>query len=323
MKNIQRTTKEKVLLSLSLAGGCGIFPFAVYRLLSREWAIGIIDLIASIGMFTLFIYVFKTHKIEYATRILSGLTLSAVIFSVNLLGAQQVYWAFPAVLSFFYLLKPRNAIFFTLIAIVMIFPILYQQTTLKTLGTMMAPLFVSISFAYFFAVQMEAQRKLLLEQATKDPLTGAGNRRALTEKLEQLIALFQRTGNKVTMLMIDVDHFKIINDTHGHNAGDRFLTKITQVFKARIRISDSLYRFGGEEFIIVAEDTDINDARILAEEIRTTIDNNDMILETPGTISIGIAELKPEETDEQWIKRADQALFKAKQSGRNQVCISG
>lgn len=107
----------------------------------------------------------------------------------------------------------------------------------------------------------------------------------------------------------------------GHNTGDRFLIEMTKLFKSRIRVSDSIYRFGGEEFIVLAENTGVKDAVILAEQLRTATESYKIKSDNMITVSIGVAELKENETDEQWIKRADKALFRAKDAGRNTVCI--
>ena len=316
----KRTTREKVLLGFSLGGATGVSPFAIYRILEQQWLIGLVDLFAAIGMFSLFFYVHKTHKIELASIILSIITLLAVVFSIHIKGSAQAYWIFPVTVSFFYLLKPKLSLVFTVITIILILPVLLKENHSLTNGLLIVPLLITISLAFIFSKEMNQQRLLLLEQTTKDPLTGIGNRRALTEKLEQLIALFQRTEHKVSLLLIDVDYFKVINDTYGHNAGDNCLIKIAALFKSRIRVSDSLYRYGGEEFIVVAENTEITDAIILAEELRSTLEIVKFNVATPITVSIGVAELKTNESYDKWIQRADVALYKAKNSGRNKVC---
>lgn len=322
MDNIKRTTKEKVLLSLCLGGGLGVLPFVIYRLSAQEWVIGAVDLLAVMGMLTLFVYVYKTRKVKLAANLLSLITLTAVVLSIHIKGIQQAYWIFPVMVSFFYLLKPYPGIVYTFLVLILTAPILFQQSTTLSLGMILVPLGITVIFAFIFSKEMDHQSCLLKEQAMKDPLTGSGNRRALSEKLEQLIALYQRSGNKVALLLIDIDHFKAINDSYGHNIGDHFLKEITRIFKTRIRISDSLYRFGGEEFIVLAENTDIKEALILAEKLRSTLQNYKIISKKVVTVSIGVAELKPDETDEQWIKRADLALFVAKDSGRNTVCAA-
>ena len=188
--------------------------------------------------------------------------------------------------------------------------------------TLLVTLSITNLFAYVFATGMAKQRKQLLVLATIDPLTGAGNRRALKDKLEHVIASNHRNPGKISLLLIDLDFFKKVNDNFGHNAGDMFLTEITRLIKSRIRAVDSLFRFGGEEFIVIAENTDVNAANVLSEVLRNTVEASEIIPKTTVTISIGVAVIREDETDEQWIKRADKALFKAKENGRNQVCFA-
>ena len=317
-----RTTQEKILLRLSLGGGLGILPFAIYRFIIQDWLIALMDLTASLGMLTLFTYVIYSRNFELGTKILSALALTAVVLTIYIKGAEQQFWLFPAIISIFYLLNPKTGAIFAIATIIVVMPIIFQQTSMVTLGTMLVTLTISISFAYIFSSQMAHQSLLLVQQATKDPLTGAGNRRALSEKVKQLIASYQRTGNKVTLLLLDLDNFKNLNDTFGHNIGDQFLIGMTKLLKSRVRTSDSLFRFGGDEFIIVAESTGLNEAQTLAEELRLSIEKTKIIAEATVTVSIGIAELSMEDTNEKWIKRADNALFKAKEIGRNKVYIA-
>ena len=317
-----RTTQEKILLSISLGGGLGILPFAIYRFITQDWLIAFMDLSASLGMLCLFTYVIYSRNFELGNKILSAIALTAVVLTIYIKGAEQQFWLFPALISIFYLLKPKTGAIFAITTMAVVMPIIFQQTSMITLGTMLVTLTITISFAYTFSSQMAHQRQLLVQQATKDPLTGAGNRRALSEKVEQLIASYQRTGNKVTLLLLDLDNFKNLNDTFGHTIGDQFLIGMTKLLKSRVRTSDSLFRFGGDEFIIVAESTGINAAQTLAEELRLSIEKTKIIAEATVTVSIGVAELNMEETDEQWIKRADNALFKAKEIGRNKVYIA-
>ncbi len=322
MVDLNRTTQEKVILGISLAGCLSLLPFIAYRILIQEWLLVFVDLMASIGLLSLFLYVYVSRRVIFASGLLCAIVITAIVVSIYIKGIEQSYWLYPICISFFYLLKPRLGIIYSLITIILVLPVINQSGNLLILGQMLVPLTITIVFAYIFSKEMANQRNLLQEQATKDPLTGIGNRRALSEKMDQLIALFQRTGNKVSLLLIDADHFKIINDTYGHNTGDLYLIEMTKVIKSRIRISDSLYRFGGEEFIVVAENAGIKDALILAEELRATIQSHKIKSDKIVTISIGVAELKSNETDEQWIKRADIALYKAKDLGRNTVCAA-
>ncbi|MDD5305961.1 MAG: GGDEF domain-containing protein [Deltaproteobacteria bacterium] len=164
--------------------------------------------------------------------------------------------------------------------------------------------------------------------ATIDGLTGLHNRRRLGEYLPRLVERSQRAGMPLSVLMMDVDHFKRFNDTYGHPAGDRVLEVVSQVILARIRPTDLGARYGGEEFVIVLPETPLAGARIAAERLRlaicaTAIESHDGRALPPVSVSIGVAELSPEEKEDGLVARADAALYRAKRSGRNRVEVAG
>ncbi len=315
--------KLKIIIGISMAGGFGILPFGIYRFLQQDWLMGTLDLVASVGMMILGLYVYLSKKIDFAVHIMLIVTLIVLVFTMYNKGIEQAYWIYPALASSYFLLKHKSAALFSCFGIALIMPVLYQQASPLTFAAIMTTLVITLAFSYIFAAEGNSHQKLLLELVVKDPLTGAGNRRALADKLDTLIASFKRTGSKATILLLDIDHFKKINDLYGHSAGDNFLVELTNTLKSRIRVTDNLYRYGGEEFIIVAENTQLDAGLILAEELRVTIEKAKLIPETYATLSIGIAELQTDESEDHWINRADDALFKAKKSGRNLVCISG
>ena len=168
--------------------------------------------------------------------------------------------------------------------------------------------------------------ELLKKQSIKDPLTTLYNRRYMEEILPQIIASAKRKNTKIGFLMIDIDYFKKVNDTYGHDAGDRVLQTLSHIILNSIRESDIPVRFGGEEFLIIL--TDLNskeDLKKVAEKIRETIQNTKFNIGKEiikKTVSIGGA-LFPDDCDKPWecIKYSDLALYKAKNSGRNQTVI--
>lgn len=166
----------------------------------------------------------------------------------------------------------------------------------------------------------EKNRELNLLSMT-DKLTGLLNRHAIDPIIKKEISRNKRSNNPVSLLIIDLDHFKLINDTYGHAAGDKVLTTIAQALSDMIRGTDSLARWGGEEFLLVATDTRILKATALAEKVRQTIENLNIDAMTI-TASIGVAEFHPDETFHQWYERCDKALYLAKDSGRNRVKVA-
>lgn len=162
---------------------------------------------------------------------------------------------------------------------------------------------------------------LLQQLVTVDPLTGLENRRSLMDFTESQLKLAQRYKSFFSIMLIDLDYFKKINDTYGHLVGDEILKNIAKILKDILRNVDHIGRFGGEEFIVILPDTNLKNAVVVAEKVREEIaiflhKIGDYIIKT--TVSIGIASYNSLDDDvNQIIKRADQALYKAKSSGRN------
>ena len=166
----------------------------------------------------------------------------------------------------------------------------------------------------------------LREAATRDPLTGAATRALLEDTLEREASLVRRHGGALALLMIDVDRFKGINDRFGHPAGDRCLAAIAECIARRIRSSDVLFRYGGEEFCVLLPRTGEGGARRLAERVRSAVDT----LRIPAgegmirpTVSLGVAAALPGDGAAELMAKADAALYRAKRSGRNRVFAAG
>jgi diguanylate cyclase (GGDEF)-like protein len=155
--------------------------------------------------------------------------------------------------------------------------------------------------------------------ATYDSLTGALNRRAVIEAGELELARCRRNQASMALLMIDLDLFKVINDTHGHPVGDRVLIDFVARIKPLLRQPDQFGRFGGEEFLAVLPETSLAEANVVAERLRAVIETNAGEL-PPCTVSIGISVIQPGDTGlDDIITRADAALYQAKRAGRNRV----
>lgn len=169
------------------------------------------------------------------------------------------------------------------------------------------------------------QRKKLEELAIQDPLTGLHNRRYFMMSATEHHRLAIRNGHPLCILMVDLDHFKRINDTFGHASGDQVIRLTSDVLRNELRASDILARFGGEEFIACLPETELSDARVAAERIRSSLEGSTVpAADDKGTVlrvtaSIGVAASTSPESLDRLIERADQALYAAKNRGRNQV----
>jgi diguanylate cyclase (GGDEF)-like protein len=164
-----------------------------------------------------------------------------------------------------------------------------------------------------------------INSAHKDPLTGIGNRAAMNTALHREIELASRHNRSLGMILIDVDHFKSINDTYGHAAGDYCLQSLMKCAEKSVRISDLLFRYGGEEFVIVLPETDEAGVLRLAKRIRRRVERLETTYQNQlirMTISLGITTLRDSDDEKTLFTRADEALYQAKQDGRNCIRIA-
>jgi diguanylate cyclase (GGDEF)-like protein len=164
--------------------------------------------------------------------------------------------------------------------------------------------------------QYERQLEAL---ATTDTLTGMANRRHIEQLVKEASARADRYGEPVTMILCDVDHFKTINDLHGHQAGDQVLVEFSQRIRQHLRSCDSVARWGGEEFLILLPQTTLAAATTLAEHLRQRMADSPFADVGNLTASFGVAEHIRHETEAEWFRRVDDCLYDAKRGGRNQV----
>lgn len=309
-------------LILSAAGALGVLPFAVMRWMASDWMIAIIDTAIVAGFVSLGTFIYRTRKVRAASVAIAVLCLAGTLLTIYVRGPQQIYWAYPAMLASFYLLKPWESLILALALVAFVTPQLLALLPPFQVATIVISILVAMAFAFAFSSMNSRQQEKLMRLATRDPLTGAGNRHALHSKMKDVIGSFERHGLPSTLILLDIDHFKAVNDAHGHATGDEVLRRVTQIMSLRIRLTDSLYRIGGEEFLVLANGQNIEKASTLAEDLRTLIEANTLAPGLSVTVSVGVAELHSGELHNSWLKRADRALYSAKNAGRNTIRLA-
>jgi two-component system cell cycle response regulator len=183
-----------------------------------------------------------------------------------------------------------------------------------------------LHFRLHDSVELEAVRQTQA-LTVRDPLTGVFNRRHLHERLWSEAAFARRHGTPLTLILLDIDHFKRINDSYGHSTGDAALLLLAQALTALTREEDVLARYGGEEFALVARGIDRNDAVVLAERIRQSVADQRLLTERGPisfTVSVGVAhsEIGEDAEAQRLFEAADRALYTAKDAGRNSISIA-
>jgi diguanylate cyclase (GGDEF)-like protein len=181
-------------------------------------------------------------------------------------------------------------------------------------------------FKYLSGSDVEAQyHETIFNMTITDGLTDVGNKKRLDQMVQKEIPRAVRHNRELSLLMVDIDHFKEVNDTYGHLAGDSVLRDLAGILQKRLRPDDELGRYGGEEFAAVLPETSLAGAVKIAEDLRRLVEEHAFIVEGEQirvTVSIGAAALKPGMDAKAFFRAADEMLYKAKNSGRNKVCPS-
>lgn len=300
--------------------GLVVAPFCVIRALNSEYLNALIDLAIVVVSVSSAIYTWRHGEVTKVISIVTSLLYSAgAVIVAHLNDPIFVFWLFPALLANVFLLNATPALSANVLAIAAIIPIALQLPSITATLAMLASLLMCASMAYLFALLTHRQHLQLQSIATQDPLTLLGNRRSMDEELQLSIEDFARNQTPATLIVLDLDFFKMVNDKFGHNVGDGVLVELATLLKKRVRRTDRIFRFGGEEFVVLARNTPLKDALQIAEQLRARIEAEIKDPEGALTASFGCAQLLPEENSEDWFVRADKAVYQAKQQGRNCV----
>jgi diguanylate cyclase (GGDEF)-like protein len=248
---------------------------------------------------------------------LAGVAVAWLMFDSS---AVMRLLAVPLIFAFHFMLEQRHAVILNGLFLAGALPLLLLQPGTGEPVTIAAVLLLSSVTAGFFATVVRRQLRRLEEQTATDTLTGAFNRRHFDTRLTEEVQNRKRHGRPASLIIFDIDHFKSINDSFGHDTGDRVLRILVDTVKARVRLTDEVFRVGGEEFGILLPDTRIDSALKLAQDITDMIAKVRVIEGGPVSISCGVGELQPEERSAEWVKRCDLALYTAKNEGRGRVC---
>lgn len=295
-----------------------VLPFGVWRLVSGNLSVGLMDLAIVVCLAATVAYAWRSSNPVRAAALLAA-SANAGCLATVILQPHGLMWMYPTLLANFFLLPRAWAVAQSILtfALVVMFADVFESRT--HLASFLASGTLATLFAYIFASGSRAQHLEMTELASHDALTGAGNRRAMEEELERVVAAHRREPRPVGLAMMDLDHFKRVNDTSGHDAGDRVLQAFAEIVRANTRGSDRFFRYGGEEFVLLLPGANAAELHRVSDKLRATIAAGLSHDGSPVTVSIGAAVLGQGETSRHWLERADAAMYRAKQGGRNRV----
>lgn len=307
-------------LAVAAAASALLLPFAMNNVIQGRWLLGVwSSVIILVLVYAAWRARTKQQSADPSVWLVAATILIFLVLSIQHQGLVGVLWCYPTVLAFSVMFSERHAHLLNCILLLAVGTVSLPVTGPDLWPRFIISLLSVIVFASLFMRVIERQRLVLEQMARIDPLTKLNNRNQLRHHLEQLADESRAQGAPVSALMLDVDWFKKINDSFGHAAGDDVLCQVACAMRAHTRTADQCFRVGGEEFLILLDHCDLQCARSRAEHLRASIGSQSIVPTRQVTVSIGVAELEPDEAISNWLKRADARLYAAKREGRNRV----
>lgn len=316
--------RERMALRLSQLAGAVASILWAYQLFNGRYVL-VALLSAFVPLVWMNAYWLDTRRRPLVPYVwLTLLIGSGACFATWYQGYYGVFWSFPILFGTFFLLPRRQA---TLLGVALTL----AMTTVAVLKLGWPPALRAFAamgltlLMIYWALGIIAElQRALREQAITDPLTGAFNRRHLQAELARLAQPGEGASHTHSLLSIDIDHFKLVNDRYGHAEGDSVLRRLVAAIAARKRASDLLFRTGGEEFMLLLYRTSSAQARAIAEDLRERLESQAWLPNGDSvTISIGVNTWRPGQGVDEWLLGADRALYEAKREGRNRVTMAG
>jgi len=311
--------RVRVMYALSILTLVFLVPFAVYDLMRGRVALGISVLVV-VGAFLVDGYAVRHLRpppIPYAFLLVP--IAAAIALSLAQLGVIGAFWCYPAVLFFYFVLPRWQALACSLALLLMGTVMVHRYLSMRITIRFAVSLILTIVIVDIILQIVHELERRLMEQAIRDPLTGAFNRRHMELRLAEAPESYRRHASMTAILILDVDHFKRVNDTLGHKAGDVVLKGIVSAVRSRARKLDLVFRMGGEEFLLLMPQTTETDAAAVAEEIREAIAIAPLLDAQKVTVSIGVGGLRAGDSVDTWVRDTDAAMYAAKEAGRNRV----
>lgn len=338
-ENAEEVRKAYIINAFTFVGILFVFPLGINAFLASLYPLAFALLSITMILVLNYFYFKVAHHENIAAFAISIMFFLLMTYLVYAGGVSDTgpLWIYPLPIIIMFLLGFKRGLLYMTLFFVLISFILFALNgsilkasypdafKIRIILSLMLVTFLASAYEYFrekaFTTMQELSRKLE-EASYQDHLTEVYNRRGIHKELENACKLFTTEQKNFSILLCDIDHFKKINDTHGHMAGDEVLKRVALEIKTMIRKDDALARWGGEEFLILLPHSDITIAHAVGEKIRKSIENTSFSYDEKMiaiTVSIGIAEKNKETPINHIINQADEHMYQAKKEGRNTV----
>ena len=316
---LNQTARQSMIMLQAMISFIAIMPFTAWRFIDGQYTKGLIDIGILMVLLILGYMGYRGIQIFRTSLLMAFMYTAGLFIAIATLGPETVLWLYVVGVAVHLILRMQEALLFNAIQIIGVMLLWQEQDGLLVMTTLVTFIIV-VLFVLTFSGRMGHDNRILKDIATRDALTGAMNRGSFDSELTSIKELSERFNKHFSLIIIDIDHFKSVNDTFGHPVGDEVLKRLVAHIKQFTNDFEKVYRYGGEEFCIIWSH-DENESLVFAEQLRQSIEHTRLLRERPLTVSMGISSFDSQQPVNQWIRQADIALYHAKENGRNQVCI--
>lgn len=296
-----------------------LFGFCLYDLFVGNVVFSALIAVVAAVIAANTLHLYRTTRALVPFTVINLTALGALEWGILTLGLEVTLWAYPLAIVNSFVSERRPARILMAVGIGVLLPTVALVLPPEAAVRFAATYLMVCLFSDMAVSSLERLQDRLNDLAIRDPLTGAFNRRCLDLRLDDAIEQHRRGLGAFSLIALDVDHFKQINDGFGHDAGDQVLVRLVETVQERLRAVDALFRMGGEEFVILCRGTAGRQAHGLAEAVRCEILAADLLPDRAVTVSLGVVEYDDTKGKHDCLRRADQNLYRAKQCGRNRV----
>ena len=321
ISRLKNDSQLRLIVLLGLTTAAAVAVFSVYRLWQGHWSAAAIDLVIVAVLCGPVIHALRTGDTRRSGLVLCVINSIACAAASWVIGPTASQWLYLVLMSNFFITTPAPALVsnIALTIAVLSMPHLFGSPLQTVAVAVTATL--STLFAYLFALRVREDQMKLETMASLDVLTGVPNRRMMERSLTAAVERRLEGEGSFGLVILDLDNFKGVNDTFGHAAGDAAIADLATILKFEMRRNDSVFRFGGEEFVVLVTVSTREELHAVTERLRLAVRKG---LRGPGgriTVSLGAALLGSEDRWQEWFSLADAALYRAKNLGRDNSVV--
>jgi len=311
--------RKRLLITINLICMITFVPFALRAFMhGYVWLGGfLLAFVATLAINS--ICVLRGGREFFHHTIVVGCLIVALTLAVHHRGIASVFWTFPVIVTFIFVLPMRPAILLSMVLATSISVLMFLNMRPEIAVRGAASLFLTIGISYIVINIIQELQEKLRRSSEEDPLTGLSNRRQLDDKLAEALSKHRQDSIPAVILLIDIDRFKTINDELGHDVGDRIIQGVAKAVEDNIRKTDTAFRLGGDEFLVLLNGTNRDETGSVTEKIRSEVEKLSGPEDFSVSISIGACAAHHEMDRTSWMKQADVAMYQAKMKGRNCV----